>query len=132
LARSARLTWTDILTEQLIVMTRESGIRFLVDQTYLSLGKSMRPAYEVSHMTTAVMLVEAGLGVAVLPAYVWRFARASNVVPKVLCDPEVRREVSIAQSSVRTLSPAAEAFVQSLRKRAHQALPRGLRYSFRK
>ena len=78
-------------------------------------------------MTTAIMMVEAGLGVAVLPAYVWGFARAFNVVSKVLSEPEVRREVAIIQASGRSLSPAAEAFLTYLRKRAHTALPRGVR-----
>jgi DNA-binding transcriptional LysR family regulator len=126
-ARSSRLAWKDLPAGQLIAMTRDSRIRFLVDQAYQSIGQTVRPAYEVSHMTTAIMMVEAGLGVAVLPAYVWGFARVLNVVPKVLSEPEVRREVAIIQASGRSLSPAAEAFLTYLGKRAHAALPRGVR-----
>jgi DNA-binding transcriptional LysR family regulator len=126
-ARSSRLAWKDLPAGQLIAMTRDSRIRFLVDQAYQSIGQTVRPAYEVSHMTTAIMMVEAGLGVAVLPAYVWGFARVFNVVPKVLSEPEVRREVAIIQASGRSLSPAAGAFLTYLGKRAHAALPRGVR-----
>jgi DNA-binding transcriptional LysR family regulator len=126
-ARSSRLAWKDLPAGQLIAMTRDSRIRFLVDQAYQSIGQTVRPAYEVSHMTTAIMMVEAGLGVAVLPAYVWGFARVLNVVSKVLSEPEVRREVAIIQASGRSLSPAAEAFLRYLGKRAHAALPRGVR-----
>ena len=126
-ARSSRLAWKDLPAGQLIAMTRDSRIRFLVDQAYQSIGQTVRPAYEVSHMTTAIMMVEAGLGVAVLPAYVWGFARVFNVVSKVLSEPEVRREVAIIQASGRSLSPAAEAFLTYLGKRAHAALPRGVR-----
>jgi len=130
-ARSNRLAWKDLPAGQLIAMTRDSRIRFLVDQACQSIGQTVRPAYEVSHMTTAIMMVEAGLGVAVLPAYVWGFARVFNVVPKVLCEPEVRREVAIIQPNGRSSSPAAEAFLKYLGKRAHAALPRGLRQSGR-
>lgn len=126
-ARSSRLAWKDLPAGQLITMTRDSRIRFLVDQAYQSIGQTVRPAYEVSHMTTAIMMVEAGLGVAVLPAYVWGFARVLNVVSKVLSEPEVRREVAIIQASGRSLSPAAEAFLTYLGKRAYVALPRGVR-----
>ena len=126
-ARSSRLAWKDLPAGQLIAITRDSRIRFLVDQAYQSIGQTVRPAYEVSHMTTAIMMVEAGLGVAVLPAYVWGFAQVFNVVSKVLSDPEVRREVAIIQASGRSLSPAAEAFLTYLGKRAHAALPRGVR-----
>jgi DNA-binding transcriptional LysR family regulator len=130
-AGSSRLAWKDLPPNQLIAMTRDSRIRFLVDQAYQSIGQAVRPAYEVSHMTTAIMMVEAGLGVAVLPAYVWGFARVFNVVSKVLCEPEVRREVAIIQASGKSLSPAAEAFLTHLGRRARAALPRGLRQSGR-
>jgi DNA-binding transcriptional LysR family regulator len=131
LAKSARLAWKDLPASQLIAMTRESRIRFLFDQAYQSIGQSVRPAYEVSHMSTAIMLVNAGLGIAVLPAYVWGFARALNVVPKTLSDPEVRREVAIIRAAGRAPSPAAEAFIQCMRRRARSALPRGIRQSLR-
>ena len=130
-ARSSRLAWKDLPAGQLIAMTRDSRIRFLVEQAYQSAGQDVQPAYEVSHMTTAIMMVEAGLGIAVLPAYVWGFARAFNVVSKVLSDPEVRREVAIVHADGRALSPAAEAFLPYLRKRARAALPRGFRQNSR-
>ena len=126
-ARSSRLSWKDLAAGPLIAMTRDSRIRFLVDQACQSTGLAVRPAYEVSHMTTAIMMVEAGLGVAALPAYVWGFARAFKVVPKILSDPEVRREVAIIHANGRALSPAAEAFLRYLKKQARAALPRGLR-----
>jgi DNA-binding transcriptional LysR family regulator len=130
-SRSNRLAWKDLPSGQLIAMTRDSRIRFLVDQAYQAAGLTVRPAYEVSHMTTAIMMVEAGLGVAVLPAYVWGFARAFDVAPRVLSDPEVRREVAIINASGRALSPAAETFTRYLKKRARAALPRGLRQNGR-
>jgi hypothetical protein len=49
----------------------------------------------------------------------------------VLSDTEVRREVAIIQANGRSLSPAAEAFLTDLGKRARVALPRGLRQSGR-
>jgi DNA-binding transcriptional LysR family regulator len=126
-ARSTRLAWKDLPAGQLIALTRDSRIRFLVDQAYQTAGLAVRPAYEVSHMTTAIMMVEAGLGIAVLPAYVWGFARGFNVVSKVVSDPVIRREVAIVHSETKALSPAADAFLRYLRKRARAALPRGLR-----
>jgi DNA-binding transcriptional LysR family regulator len=131
LMRSGRLAWKDLPADQLISLTRESRIRFLVEQACLAAGSAIRPAYEVSHVTTAIMMVEAGLGIAVLPAYAWGFARAFNVVSKVLSEPEVRREISVVHSGNRALTPAAEAFLRFLRKRVRAALPRGLRQSGR-
>jgi DNA-binding transcriptional LysR family regulator len=124
LVHKPNLTWNDVLAESLIAMTRDSQIRRLIDQTALSLGKCVRPAYEVSHMTTAVTLVDAGLGVAVLPAYVSKVVGGINVVPRPLCDPVVRRDVSVLRSSLKLLSPAAESFVQTIRKQAVHLLRR--------
>jgi len=131
LMRSGKLAWRDLPANQLISLTRESRIRFLVEQACLAAGHPIRPAYEVSHVTTAIMMVEAGLGIAVLPAYAWGFATAFNVVSKVLSEPEVRREISVIHSGSRALTPAAEPFLRFLRKRVRAALPRGLRQSGR-
>ena len=40
-------------------------------------------------MTTGVMPVEAGLGVAILPTYVWSFPRGRNVISKPLIEPKM-------------------------------------------
>jgi len=118
-----QMTWEMLANTPLIGMTRDSSIRFLVDQAFQSVGLHIRPSYEVSHMTTAVMMVEAGLGVAILPAYVWGFARTLKVAPRNLGQPEVRRQVSVIHASGRTLSPAADAFRHYLRKHSRAALP---------
>lgn len=120
ITRSTSLRWSEIRSLPLISLTRSSTIRALVDN---AVGPDANRAYEVSHMTTAVMFAEAGLGIAVLPAYVWGVARAFRVVPKYLVEPQVRRDVSFIYASHRALSPAAEGFLGVLRKHARAALP---------
>jgi DNA-binding transcriptional LysR family regulator len=123
--RPSRVAWKDLRNTPLIALTRESGIRVLTDQAFAKVGLSVRPAYEVSHITTAIMLVEAGLGIAILPAYSWGFAKAfDGIVAKPLVEPIVGREVVIARSSTRSLSPAAEEFTRFLHKQVKAALPR--------
>jgi len=50
-------------------LTRDSGIRLLVEFGFEAAQIPLNPAYEVSYVTTALAMVEAGLGVAVLPTY---------------------------------------------------------------
>ena len=109
------------------MMTRASNIRSMVERACEAAGHSPRPAFEVSQMTTAIMLVEAGLGVSVLPTYIWSFARSRKVIAKALVEPMVRRKVSFIQSDSRSLSPAADGFSRFLRKHAQAALPRAVR-----
>ena len=84
-----------------------------------------KPLYEVSQMTTAVMLVEAGLGVAVLPAYIWSFARSREIVSRPLIEPQVMRNIYLIQPDSRSLSPAAEGFARMLRQQTRAAIATG-------
>ena len=126
-AKHTKIKWSELQEWPLVMMTRASNIRSIVERACEAAGHSPRPAFEVSQMTTAIMLVEAGLGVAVLPTYIWSFARSQKVVARPLIEPQVRREVSFIQSDSRSLSPAAEGFSRFLRKHARAALTRGPR-----
>jgi DNA-binding transcriptional LysR family regulator len=125
--RNSRVTWRDLRQIPVIALTRESAIRQIMDQSFEKAGQSVRPAYEVSHITTAIMLAEAGLGVAVLPSYTWGFAKSFDIVAKPLSEPTVTREVALIRSSSRSLSPAAEEFTRFIRKQIKSTLPRSLR-----
>ena len=98
-----------------------------MDEAFDRIGQPVRPTYEVSHITTAIMLANVGLGLAILPAYAWGFARSFDLVAKPLHEPIMKRKVAIIRSSARSLSPAAEQFTRFLRKHAKFALPRALR-----
>ncbi len=81
LAKQKRVRWRDLRDHRLIMLTRDSNIRALVDRALRDIGENGgKPLYEVSQMTTAIMLVEAGLGAAVLPSYIWSFARDRQIV----------------------------------------------------
>ncbi|MBI1245525.1 MAG: LysR family transcriptional regulator [Alphaproteobacteria bacterium] len=111
-------TWAEIADEPLIALTRESGLRALVEMGFGTLGRPARPAYEVAQVTTAVSLVEAGLGIAVLPAVAKAIARDRRVTLRALAQPRVTREVSLIVASARTPTPAAQAFAALARETA--------------
>jgi DNA-binding transcriptional LysR family regulator len=123
LAKKRRLRWTDLHDQKLIMLTRDSSIRLLTERTLAQTGHDIgKPLYEVSQMTTAVMLAEAGLGVTVLPAYGWSFARGRDVVSRPLTEPQVTRNIYLIQPDGRSLSPAAEGFARTLRKHTRAAI----------
>ncbi|HWV41770.1 LysR family transcriptional regulator [Pseudorhodoplanes sp.] len=123
LAKKRRVRWTDLHDQKLIMLTRDSSIRTLTERTLTQSGHDAgRPLYEVSQMTTAIMLVEAGLGAAVLPAYVWSFARGRDVVSRPLVEPQVSRAIYLIHPDGRSLSPAAESFARTLRKQTRTAI----------
>ncbi len=108
--------WSDLREEPLITLTRDSGIRHLVDVAFANLGILMSPAYEVSQITTALALVEAELGVALLPTYAQSATRLRTIVAKPLSNPTVARDIVMIRPSGRSMSPAVATFEAVLRR----------------
>ncbi|MBW3096421.1 LysR family transcriptional regulator [Pseudohoeflea coraliihabitans] len=117
------VSWTDIAAEPLITLTRDSGIRRLVEVGFESAEIAVKPAYEVAQVTTAIALVEAGLGIAVLPTYALAAARHRKVGGKVLTAPTIAREVVLINASGRSISPAVSAFATIVRQYAQRLTP---------
>jgi len=117
LAGARRVRWAELLDQPLLLLKPGSGLRALVEQSFAPLGGCPRPAQEVSHISTALALAAAGLGLAILPAYALRAggAAAQGLVGVPLVEPEVGRVLSLAQLKQRSLSPAAKALVEHLR-----------------
>lgn len=124
LAARRTLSWRDIAGEPKISLSRSSAFRPLIDSVFASLGApGERPRFEVGYMGTAVALVEAGLGVSVLPERAATLARSSAVCWRPLIDPSVVYPSTLAKRAGRSLSPGARAFVDFLTRHLHDAAP---------
>lgn len=122
LALSKEIKWQDLATEPLITLTRESGIRLLVEVGYESAEIPLKPAYEVSQIATVLALVEAGLGVAVLPTYA-RAIAPNGVVTRPLIEPTIARDIVMIRPLGRSVSPALAAFEVLLRRYVRLLVP---------
>jgi LysR family carnitine catabolism transcriptional activator len=83
----------------------------LVEQGFAAHSESIEPAFEVSQVTTAVGLVEAGLAVSILPSYALASARSVGVVQVPLVDPVVDRNIVALTAPQRKLTQASAAFL---------------------
>ena len=68
LARRRHVPLAALAEVPLVLTDPESSVRALVDRAFASRGLRALPAYEATYMSTAVGMVRAGLGVAVLPS----------------------------------------------------------------
>jgi DNA-binding transcriptional LysR family regulator len=119
IASMAQVRWRDLKRLPLITLTRESGIRALVESGYESANLTIdRPAYEVSQITTALALVEAGLGISILPTYALVSCKNRSIVARPLSQPTITREVVAVTRSGRSLPPAGSDFIQLLQRTA--------------
>jgi len=118
--RRRRLNWADLEGQPLIGLATAGGFRSLVDPLLHREGVPRVPRFEVGHMSTAVGMVEAGLGVTVVPAYVGALVRSTRARFRELHEPVVHRHVELVWRAARSLSPGAEAFRACLVERCKQ------------
>jgi LysR family transcriptional regulator, carnitine catabolism transcriptional activator len=107
LARKTRVAWRDLAGHPLIELTRDNSVGQLVSDCLAEAGVGVHAGYEVSFLSTVVAMVDAGLGVAVLPSYAKPITRLYNIQVRKLVDPEIRREISFLTRQGRSLSAAA-------------------------
>lgn len=119
----AAVAWRELQGEPLITLTRDSGIRLLVEVAYETVGMPLQPAYEVSQITTALALVEARLGVAVLPTYALAAAPHRRIVSQPLSNPVIARDIVMIRPSGRSVSPALSTFETILRRNVRRLAP---------
>ncbi len=117
------IAWGQLKDALHITLSRESGIRFLVDHGCELAGFTARIAHEVTQMSTALALVEAGLGVSILPTYAFAIARQLNVGARPLIDPVLTREISLVRSSERSVPPGADVFSRMLGRQVQLLVP---------
>jgi len=110
-----QLNWSDLAGLPVISLNRDSIFRDLTEDGFSQAGLTLAPAYEVAYAGTALALVRAGLGIAILPQCVG-ILTDPTVSLRPLENPQIQRSVAVITRSGRSLSPAAEAFVDMVRK----------------
>ncbi|OIR07061.1 HTH-type transcriptional activator CmpR [mine drainage metagenome] len=116
LAAKASVAWRTLAGHPFISLSRDNSVGQLIRNCLADAGVEVHSAYEVSYLTTVIGMVDAGLGVAVLPSYASPITRSYDIQIRKLVKPAIRREMSFITRQGRTLSPAAEslkAFLKS-------------------
>jgi DNA-binding transcriptional LysR family regulator len=108
LAREKRVTWAQLSEFDFISVGRNSGNRLLMEQALLGVTKRPQSVYETQHVTTVLGLVEAGLGVAVVPSLAMPTSNHPLLVSLPLIEPTVTRKIGLIRRRKRTLTPAAQ------------------------
>lgn len=119
-AKRRSVRWAELADEKMVAVSRQSGNRLLLDNALAHLEKRPVAFYEANHVTGAIGLVEAGLGVAALPGLA---LSASHPTLKgiTLVEPEVQRMLGLIRRKDRPLQPLAAALYGMLQKpKAHK------------
>lgn len=110
------ITWQCIQDQPLILLQGQFAKRLSGDLNNTEYGPelNLRAAYLVSFMSTALSMVNSGLGLAICMPYARSLVELYGLTMREIHNPAVYRQFYIYERSARTLSPAAEQFKQHL------------------
>ena len=114
LEEAERVTWQDVARYPFIALQGQFTERLLADMHALLRDVPLKPANEVTFMTTALAMVSAGLGVTVCLPYAQPLARLYRLRMRPLEEPRLTRRFFVYTRAGRSLSPAAERFIDFL------------------
>ena len=114
IAQKRSVTWRDLKPYPLITVFRSSGNRLLMDAALSKHNISLDWAYEVTHLSTSLGLVEAGLGISVLPRMATPLSDHPILVTRPVEHPKISRTIGVVRRRGANLSPGAHQFLQML------------------
>lgn len=124
LAKKRRVSWAELARHDYITADKRSGNRLLIDQALAGIDEQPRSLYETRHATTMIGLVEAGLGVAVVPSTAMPGKDHPLLVSVPLAEPVVKRMVGLIKRRSTILPPAAQEFYDMCVAMRQRRLPR--------
>ncbi|TYP73029.1 LysR family transcriptional regulator [Paenibacillus methanolicus] len=94
-------------------LSLKSGCERLVMQAFQESGLRLNTQFEVAENATILSMVEAGIGVSVVPSMILS-AMPANIAVKPL-HPPIIRQIGLAVRTQHIVSPAAAAFIKAAR-----------------
>lgn len=121
-AKRKSVTLEELSAFPMILTGKDSSVRELLEKTLRREKLPVTVAYETNHMSTAIGLARAGLGVAALPECAVA-GELGEIRAVAISRPLMRRKIEIIQRRDRTLSPAALKMVEVIRQCTAERYP---------
>lgn len=110
LGELAGIRWRDIVAYPLTTLQGQFTKRLSLDLRAAVRDVNFTPAHEVAFMSTALAMVNAGMGITVCVSYAASLVRLYGLELRPLREPEVHRNFYVFTRQGRSLPPAAEDF----------------------
>lgn len=115
LAEDRSYAWSELLEMPFIAMAKGTSVRELLDAACLRMGHVLEPRFEVAHLATAGALVAQGLGITALPTLTLQVLGDQGLILRPIPDFGAKRRIGLVWRSGRSLSPAAQSFLDLAR-----------------
>ncbi|MCT4707099.1 LysR family transcriptional regulator [Enterobacteriaceae bacterium H11S18] len=119
LAAESCVPWQALQGENLVLQDYASGSRPLIDDALKRQGIEANIVQQIGHPATLFPMVEAGIGLSVLPALALPLPEGSLLTVRRLT-PVVDRQLMLVRRKNRSLSSAAEAIWQVIQQQAQR------------
>lgn len=114
LARKRKVKWAELAEHDYVTVAQGSGNRMLIDQALANTVVLPRWFCEVQHVPALVSLVEAGMGVGVVPKLGMPRSGHATLISIPLVEPSISRTLGLIKRRGRALSAAAQLFYDFL------------------
>jgi DNA-binding transcriptional LysR family regulator len=100
----------------LVAMTRGTNIRESFDAIASAHGKTITSKFDVFNLYTLAGMVEAGLGISVVPSMALSVVNSPHLRSARLVAPEISRQIGLVRRRGEALSPGEAAFVTMMKR----------------
>ena len=121
IAAAPHVTVEALAQHPLILMDRDTTLRQLVAAAFAAAGRFPNAAAEVTYMASAVGLVRAGLGLAILPGSAMEIRAEPSLGSRLIDDASLVRRIALIKKAGRSLPPASASFCEVLIERLREA-----------
>ncbi|AMN44380.1 LysR family transcriptional regulator [Rhodoplanes sp. Z2-YC6860] len=111
-APSVRLS--ELVKYPLLTLQPGTNVRAVLEQAFAKRGMAFEPAFEVRNHFTLSGMVEAGLGITILPSMAISMLSNPLLKTAVITNPGIARAVGIVQRRDHARAPLVDAFLQTL------------------
>jgi DNA-binding transcriptional LysR family regulator len=118
LVRRSRITLRELTEHPLVLTSKGSSVREILEAALRKEKLSVLPAFEVNYMSTVIGLVKAGLGIAILPAVAENIQASAGITRVEIINPALNRTVEIIEKKGRSPSHAASSMLAALKRAA--------------
>ncbi|MBO9353457.1 LysR family transcriptional regulator [Bordetella petrii] len=113
--KAKRVDIDELCRHDLILMAPGSTVRRLVDTAFAAQGRIAVATCQASYNTTAIGMVKAGLGIALLPASGFDLALDPRLRTRSVDIAGLDRQVSIVRRKDKAMPPSTQAFMAMLK-----------------
>ncbi len=117
LASAPEIRWEMLNGRPMVLQDYASGSRLLIDEALRSQQVVAEIVQEIGHPATLYPMVEAGIGISILPALALPLPEGRPLMVRRIL-PEINRTLMLIRRKNRSLTPAAEVIWQEVRQQA--------------